>query len=430
MQTSREDLNKVKVKNFPQTFSASDKKSFMVHLGAIDVRIERDFVIAEFKNESEAVKFVKSLHQKEILGRRLRVEYFTKQQETKSEPIPWETPSVKTCPDYVLKWLSINSDLDFNQPPPPYLRYKYPRPTREIIDSICVALESVPKFYTQVLHLMNKMNLPPPFTMAEVQKSKLEKSFVTVSCQTEISNVRDRKRRIWSGGELLSDESEMESDDDEKDSKKRTPDIPLKPPKKSKVVIQNPAKRFLQTQTYPKRTKKEPSSVFESSVSVHSRKITVNVPSELNVGIEQLKSEIPPSEVKTDTEDPLQTISREDLAQNRLSLEQLSILPIFKNYDPGVRSNKLYIKNLAKTVTSEDLQMVYGHFIKRSKDEIEIKLMQSGRMKGQAFITFNTPYDEEDLERNEERMIDKALNETNGFLLKDKPMVVMYGKGS
>lgn len=435
MQTSQADLNKLKVKNFPSTFSSNDKKNFITHFGAVSVAIERDFVIAEFKNETEATHFIKNLHQKEILGRRLRVEYFTKKLETIPEPISNETQSqVKSCNEYILKWLSINSDLDFSQPPPPYLRYKYPRPTREIIDSICVALESVPKFYTQVLHLMNKMNLPPPFTFTEVQKSKLEKCFESVSCQTEISNVRDRKRRIWTGDELLSNESEMESDDDksEKVVKKQIPDMPLKRPKKSTVDMQNPAKRFLHTQNYPKSSKKDkfPSMVFETSVTVQSRKITVNVPSELNTFTANTSIETCTSQVKTDTESAPQIISKEDLAMNRLTPEQLSILPIFKNYQPGEKSNKLYIKNLAKTVSSEDLQMIYEHFIKKSRDEIEIKLMQSGRMKGQAFITFNTPYNEEDLEESVERMVDKALKATNGFLLKNKPMVVMYGKGS
>lgn len=433
MQRSHENLNKLKVKNFPQTFSSDDKKNFMTYFGAVDVVVERDFVIAGFINENEAIGFLRTFHQKEILDRRLKVAYFTKNMETKSEVILSETPTVRTCNninDYVLKWFSMNKDLNFNQPPPPYLSYKYPKPTREIIDSICVALESVPKFYTQVLHLMNKMNLPPPFTTAEVQKSKLEKSFESVSCQTEISNVRGKKR-IWSGGEFLSDESEMESDDDKPNVRIEVPDIRIKRAKKSTIVMQNPAKRFLQKQNFPKSIRKdEPSSIFETSMSVQSRKITVHVPSELTF-IENLPVENPPpilssTQIKTDMQTTVQTISRDDFKLNRLTSDELLILPVFKNYQPGEKSNKLYIKNLSKTVTSEDLEMIFGHFTIKSKDEIQIKLMQSGRMKGQAFITFNTPYDEED----SERMIDKALQETNGFLLKDKPMVVMYGKNS
>jgi U11/U12 small nuclear ribonucleoprotein SNRNP65 len=44
----------------------------------------------------------------------------------------------------------------------------------------------------------------------------------------------------------------------------------------------------------------------------------------------------------------------------------------------------------------------------------DIRLMQSGRMKGQAFISLP-----------EESMAVRALEETNGYLLHGKPMVVV-----
>lgn len=53
--------------------------------------------------------------------------------------------------------------MNFTQPPPAHLRYQYPPPTPTVLHNISCALASVPKFYTQVLHLMNKMNLPCPF---------------------------------------------------------------------------------------------------------------------------------------------------------------------------------------------------------------------------------------------------------------------------
>ncbi|KAK3235084.1 hypothetical protein CYMTET_54699 [Cymbomonas tetramitiformis] len=48
------------------------------------------------------------------------------------------------------------------QPEPP-LRYAYPPLDRNILQNISSALSDCPRFYTQVLHLMNKMNLPAPF---------------------------------------------------------------------------------------------------------------------------------------------------------------------------------------------------------------------------------------------------------------------------
>lgn len=47
----------------------------------------------------------------------------------------------------------------------------------------------------------------------------------------------------------------------------------------------------------------------------------------------------------------------------------------------------------------------------------DVRLMQEGRMKGQAFIT---------LQNNLQAKM--ALEETNGYILKDKPMIVQFAK--
>jgi len=57
--------------------------------------------------------------------------------------------------------LIIKISLDY--PSMPTLKYKYPPPNPDIIINIMNAIVAVPKLYTQVIHLMNKMNLPPPF---------------------------------------------------------------------------------------------------------------------------------------------------------------------------------------------------------------------------------------------------------------------------
>lgn len=43
--------------------------------------------------------------------------------------------------------------------------------------------------------------------------------------------------------------------------------------------------------------------------------------------------------------------------------------------------------------------------------------MQEGRMKGQAFIALQN-----------EKLAEKALKETNGYILKTKPMVVQFAR--
>ncbi|KAK8502057.1 hypothetical protein V6N13_064154 [Hibiscus sabdariffa] len=53
--------------------------------------------------------------------------------------------------------------LGVDYPFPPHLEYAYPPPDGNIFTNIINALIAVPRFYTQVLHLMNKMNIPAPF---------------------------------------------------------------------------------------------------------------------------------------------------------------------------------------------------------------------------------------------------------------------------
>ncbi|KAG2174654.1 hypothetical protein INT44_006918, partial [Umbelopsis vinacea] len=96
---------------------------------------------------------------------------------------------------------SIAPALGVNYPFNPNLKYKYPDPTPEILTNMMQAIGSVPRLYNQVLHLMNKMNLPPPF--GPVRKDAIPDTL---------------KRK--SDGLVASDESEMESSGEESDSRR------------------------------------------------------------------------------------------------------------------------------------------------------------------------------------------------------------------
>lgn len=73
--------------------------------------------------------------------------------------------------------------LDY--PSPPYLEYAYPKATPLVVQNISNALLHVPKFYEQVLHLMNKMNLPPPFD--------IPKPHITAKDRMKATKKRDRE---------------------------------------------------------------------------------------------------------------------------------------------------------------------------------------------------------------------------------------------
>ncbi|RUP44256.1 hypothetical protein BC936DRAFT_149713, partial [Jimgerdemannia flammicorona] len=63
----------------------------------------------------------------------------------------------------------IAPNLGLTYPSNPHLCYRYPPPTPEILTNMMHAIAAVPRLYTQVLHLMNKMNLPPPFAPVRME---------------------------------------------------------------------------------------------------------------------------------------------------------------------------------------------------------------------------------------------------------------------
>ncbi|KAI9493878.1 hypothetical protein BDB00DRAFT_821103 [Zychaea mexicana] len=114
-----------------------------------------------------------------------------------SSILPRQTP---LPPKPVTQGEPVAPHLGINYPPNPDLHYRYPDPTPEILTNMMHAIASVPRLYVQTLHLMNKMNLPPPFGPAE---------------NDSIPAILSKKRKH---DELVaSDESELESDEERKD---------------------------------------------------------------------------------------------------------------------------------------------------------------------------------------------------------------------
>lgn len=404
------------IRNFPESFNESDIRDFLSRFGINNAKLIRRrkkiSVIINVPDETLAKCILSRLHQLKILGNRLSVEYYNSQEvETVDvEPvIPSDKLTLNQSAQELSKFakaLHAVHPVDFSQPPPPYLKYRYPRPTREIIDSICVALESVPKFYTQVLHLMNRMNLPPPFTPKNLQRDCSVPEKKHASQQTDI---------VWIKQSLLAEgESELESDEE------------VLPIKRKFELSQNRFKPYILPQIFnaPKNVS-EPTKVPLQTRTKPTQNIILRIPEELKT---TRQTPTPPPLQKPSTPPPTTEI---DLLTNRIPPDQLTELPVFKNYTPGTPSNKLYLKNLAKTVTEDDLKRIFHRFAitPDPNREIDIKLMQSGRMKGQAFVTFSYIY-EEDLDRLQEKPVARALRLTNGLILKDKPMVVVYGKSA
>ncbi|PSN35686.1 hypothetical protein C0J52_10186 [Blattella germanica] len=114
-------------------------------------------------------------------------------------------------------------------------------------------------------------------------------------------------------------------------------------------------------------------------------------------------------------ESEIKTLGREDILKNRLSIEEIKKLPRFQNYEKGSPTQVLFVKNLPNRIKEAELVSVFGMFDDTGKKRVIYRLM-TGKMKGQAFITFPS------IEKATE-----ALELVNGFLLRKKPMIIQYG---
>ena len=98
------------------------------------------------------------------------------------------------------------------------------------------------------------------------------------------------------------------------------------------------------------------------------------------------------------------------------------LFPIFKNYKEGSPTNKLYIKNLSKNVDLEDLYILYRQFASPSSEfstNILIRFFNTGKLRRQAFVTFPNI-----------KTASKACRNTNGTMLKGKPIYVVFARNS
>ncbi|XP_013927806.1 PREDICTED: RNA-binding protein 41-like [Thamnophis sirtalis] len=114
--------------------------------------------------------------------------------------------------------------------------------------------------------------------------------------------------------------------------------------------------------------------------------------------------------------EPVACVPEEEILQNRLSKEEIRRIPRFSSYSPGEPSQVLYVKNLSRSATVKDLLPLFSRFQEKDATPLRLRLL-SGRMKGQAFLTFPTV-----------SQAQEALELLNGFLLRGKPLILEFGR--
>ncbi|KAK5642141.1 hypothetical protein RI129_008308 [Pyrocoelia pectoralis] len=423
----------LRIKNLPKELSDAEKEEFLRHFGASQVKIltshakQKSTAYAKFTSKEIAKSVMLRLHQISILNSRLCIEFADQdptenklRQKRITNTEPSDTVHFK---NFLNRLNALNSSVSFNQPPPPHLKYEYPKPNRATINNIAHALLSVPKFYTQVLHLMNRMNLPPPFS--------------DVPDPPQISQRIPQPSLPLTKSKTDSSESELESDSEPSGIKEI---IPKKRTVTQKKVVKRP--KFIKPPTIEKQvrtTDNKAEEVFEKVDMQVQKKIEVKVSADSLVqknlqsaepvgsfGIMEPIRKSPQQEenVNETIDNVSSVISDEELSSNKIPDKDLSVLIVFKNYHPGAPTCRLYVKNIAKTVEVKDLEFIFRRYVETNDSEdrpsqFDIRLMQEGKMKGQAFITLDSV-----------QLAQRALKETNGYVLKEKPLVVAFARSA
>ncbi|XP_038696741.1 U11/U12 small nuclear ribonucleoprotein 65 kDa protein isoform X3 [Tripterygium wilfordii] len=398
------------IKHLPDAIPHETLSRLFSHYGASSVRPcstgrMRNCAFVDFKNEPLAYQAQRQLNGLRFLGKVLSVERATKanrdNRQQLSEPqlqkdfaqtiSSTKDGSVAKDPSdvSVLKALPVSEPvaprLGVDYPFPPHFEYAYPPPDGNILTNIVNALIAVPRFYTQVLHLMNKMNIPAPFRMA------LPTPPLPSSAPEEPPPPPPTVDAKPHSQDLSSDESEMESSDEEvsdkasgaaKSARKRIRREAIVGPGVDKDVAHE-AVGLKPATLVPKEI-----PVIKKKNPVLQIKIVPKVSQVENMDDSIMKE---PDEPVKEELDYKPYATPEELESGKLPPEQILSLPMFKNYAAGNPASVLYIKNLAKDVAVDDFYFIFGSLfgsIDAAKSCLSVKLMQEGRMRGQAFVTF------------------------------------------
>ncbi|KAM7269202.1 hypothetical protein ACFE04_024699 [Oxalis oulophora] len=310
----------------------------------------------------------------------------------------------------------IAPKLGVDYPFPPYLEYAYPPIDGNIITNIVNALIAVPRFYTQVLHLMNKMNIPAPFRMALPTPPLPPSAPAPPQPPLPPTAPLDVNPKT---ADLSSDESEMEYTDEEVDESK----VKHRRKRARKEAIIGPA---VNKEVAHEAVGLKPASLLPKEIPIIKKKSSVLqikiLPKPSHNEVKEDNGAKQVDELENKGSDKKCYATPEELEGGKWPPEEILSLPMFKNYVAGDPSSKLYVKNLAKDVVEDDFYFLFGSLFgstDEAKSCLTLKLYREGRMRRQAFVTFPSV----DLAQH-------ALNLVHGYELKGKPIIIQFRRNT
>jgi len=390
------------VKHVPAVLSDDALKEFFQHYGATEVKVMqgkmKGTVFVNFKDHEAAKGGLNQLSNLKLLDKTLHAEFVKDDKAESAGEGSTKDDAAKSQGSGSMD--PIAPTLGLNYPMNPFLEYCYPRPNPHIINNIMNAIVSVPKLYTQVLHLMNKMSLPPPFGAPGPAPPPL-----TMPDPSEV-----HKRKQLDDDASDSDESEIEEEEDEATKRRKKKLAKVLPPVLPIQQHISPALAAAQARGMPIPIRLGPGGDIHGAMAQSfGQQAGFGMPSHVAPA---------PGPASASVVSSRRGPSDEDLSRNRVPVEELK--NIDKKYEQGAATRKLYLKNLAKQTSQDDLEWLFAKYFATDdalKSQLDIKLMKEGKMKNQAFVTFPT------LE-----LAQRAIQDINGFKLHDKPLIVQFGR--
>ncbi|XP_042943978.1 U11/U12 small nuclear ribonucleoprotein 65 kDa protein isoform X1 [Carya illinoinensis] len=396
------------IRHLPEAIPHDTLSRLFSNYGAFSVRPcsapqLRNCAFLDFKNEALAYQAFRQLNGLRFLAKVLSVERAsnepivdTKLKKSEAHIPPTSTSMFKDATKHTILGSTLASEpiaprLGVDYPFPPHLEYVYPPPDGNILTNIVNALIAVPRFYTQVLHLMNKMNIPAPFRMA-LPTPPLPPSVPAPPPPPPPPSVPAKPHLE----DLSSGDSEMESSDEEIDGEaylfgaSTVKQFSRKRRKQEAIV--GPA---VDKDVAHEAVGLKPATLVPKEIPMIKKK---NPVLQIKIAPKLIQNEHRDDTTSKELEEPDKEgldfkpyATSEELESGKLPPEEILSLPMFKNYTAGNPTSVLYVKNLAKDVVADDFYFIFGSLfgsVDATKSSLSVKLMQEGRMRGQAFVTF------------------------------------------
>ncbi|CAI5720418.1 unnamed protein product [Peronospora farinosa] len=454
----------LRVRNLPTVLSNEAITSFFTHYGAIRVRVlqhrnaaassgkepgamtcqQAQKVIATFATREAQQNARQRLHLLEIAGHHLQVEVVGEKAATTSSERKPETveshdtvslqsqlpPLPKGLPPPLPRTgipmqknlyapVPLAPHLGLNYAPSPLLEYKYPKASESIVRNIANALIALPRFYTQVLHLMNKMNLPPPFEEDAIPgRFSIKQSMTQQKCGSDHFQNKHVKRRRTEESlltQIIEEEEEEASDhDDANDANASTIDAysPLQAQQQSKDVSNGTDRNPKVDQNSNTSSRQDPIDLTGKLFTHRNKCSSIKKSATLHTAF-QLDLD---NGNNGNVSRPIRpgVISENEVNRLRLSREELMKVPQMKSYVRGFPSSTIVVNNISHTMDEKDLRSVFGYVLPLDMN-LDLIKMKRRPAKGSVLISYP-----------DEVLAIAAVNALHGVQLEGKPLMIGF----